>query len=668
MTPAKYRYPGLQPFSTADRLIFFGREGEIEHLVKMINIEKMLVLYGKSGLGKSSLIAAGIIPRLTEEGNYSPLRIRLGSHQVDDLMELTLKFLQAPQHQTTILDKLNADPHSLWYQLKLRQLTADFSETIFLFIDQFEEVFTYPPVQIKRFKRQLADLLHNVIPKSVRTSIENLLAQDPHALSDADLRLIYQPLEVKVLLAIRSDKMSLLDQLKDVMPEVLSKTYELDSLNRIQAEDAIVNPAYQRGGTFVSPRFDYHDEALDKMLDFLTKCDEQKVEPFQLQVLCQYCENIVLRDDKKRITIEDLGDVSAIFENFYESLISQLEDEEDRAKARQFIEEGLILEEENLRLSLHEGQILRDFDISKELLEKLVNTRLIRTEPSPRGGMMYEISHDTLIKPIITSKRKRLEQEKLQMQATLRKAEIEMREAAFKKRLGRLIFTLIAVGATALFSVGLAAWYYQKKMVAESEVQVVKEEVKIAESTAWVDTLRKQRIVIDSLFRLLKAMQSQSTTNKNKKPSRPNAKQKQDEMNGVVNQVLENIEKTDLSSRKTKLIEDIFSANTSVRRNSLNELATLWKDDPQLVKDLINYANKHISQDTGVWNSLYLLERMDPKALNSNQRIVDQFVSSVEKRFSGATARKRVFTIRDKSQSADSRNQMQKQAPLKQDR
>lgn len=63
-------YPGLRPFREKDRDLFFGREGEVKRIVDNIlncmrgNSFKILVVTGRSGVGKSSLISAGILPEL----------------------------------------------------------------------------------------------------------------------------------------------------------------------------------------------------------------------------------------------------------------------------------------------------------------------------------------------------------------------------------------------------------------------------------------------------------------------------------------------------------------------------------------------------------------------------------------------------------------------------
>ncbi|MBK9490083.1 MAG: hypothetical protein IPO07_15895 [Haliscomenobacter sp.] len=96
--------------------------------------------------------------------------------------------------------------------------------------------------------------------------------------------------DAKVLLAIRSDRMSLLDSMKDKLPTILQKRYELRGLSKEQARDAIEKPAMAKviGNTkFASLPFTYSSDALRLIIDKLseTKVSQRTgIEAFQLQI------------------------------------------------------------------------------------------------------------------------------------------------------------------------------------------------------------------------------------------------------------------------------------------------------------------------------------------------------------------------------------------------
>jgi hypothetical protein len=69
-------WPGLLAFREANRRFFFGRGLELDDLFRRVRRETLTVLYAQSGLGKTSLLQAGLFPRLREEG-FLPVPIRL---------------------------------------------------------------------------------------------------------------------------------------------------------------------------------------------------------------------------------------------------------------------------------------------------------------------------------------------------------------------------------------------------------------------------------------------------------------------------------------------------------------------------------------------------------------------------------------------------------------
>jgi hypothetical protein len=411
MTEKLRRYPGARPFSTDQKGIFFGRDQDIKGLAELISIEQSVVLYSKSGLGKSSLINAGVIPKLKEEGSLIPFSFRFGacsSGAANSPLSTTIDRL-ASLHKSNLLDKILPGDNSLWYHLKSMQVAGEQKKGYLLIFDQFEELFTYPKEQVTEFARQMAELLYTTIPVRFREVMEEKMRgekKDPF-LSDAEMKSLHQPFEIKVMMAIRSDRMSLLNQVTAYLPNILKTCYELKALNNDQAEDAILTPAYLKNDRFITPVFDYTDEAIEKILDFLSKGNTQEIASFQLQILCESVERKVMEQGITLVKTEDLGDIESLYKNYYDDQLATISSREEQHAARLLIEEGLIFEEEERRLTLYEGQIYKTFNISPELLRKLVDCHLLRSEPSTQGeGFNYEISHDSLAAPILKSKKK----------------------------------------------------------------------------------------------------------------------------------------------------------------------------------------------------------------------------------------------------------------------
>lgn len=457
-----FRYPGTQPFSIEQKRLFFGRDKDIEQLHQLLSLEDLVVLYSKSGLGKSSLLNAGLLPKLKKEKDWISFSIRFGSfteEQSYSPLKRTTQIMNR-EGEASFLDKLLAEDDSLWYYAKHQQIKEGQKEILLIF-DQFEEIFTYEKEELNAFTEQLQELLNSELPQRYRNALKEAYEKGEQPLSDAELELLHQPLKIKVVLAIRSDRMSLLNGLTPYLPNILRHCYELEALNEMQAEDAILLPAYLKGEHFKSPRFDYEDEALDAMLAFLTKDHSQKIESFQLQILCQNLEKRVIEKDLKKIDRAELGDIESIYKNHYDNLIKNLGDEAEQRSARLFIENGLIFEDEERRLSVYEGQVQKQYGISAGLLRKLVDSHLLRSESSPQGGFVYELSHDTLVGPVLEAKKRREEKEqKAAEEERLRKETEESRKKQERERRKmRRALLLAFIGLALALAAGFSAWF-----------------------------------------------------------------------------------------------------------------------------------------------------------------------------------------------------------------
>src|SRR5579872_5600126 len=67
---------GLASFTEETRAYFFGREEEIAELARRVQRKLLTVLFGQSGLGKTSILRAGLVPRLRGQG-YCPVYVRI---------------------------------------------------------------------------------------------------------------------------------------------------------------------------------------------------------------------------------------------------------------------------------------------------------------------------------------------------------------------------------------------------------------------------------------------------------------------------------------------------------------------------------------------------------------------------------------------------------------
>jgi anion-transporting ArsA/GET3 family ATPase len=59
-------YKGLNPYSEADEPLFFGRETDTENIIDNLEVRRLTIFYGDSGVGKSSVLRAGVAHQLRQ--------------------------------------------------------------------------------------------------------------------------------------------------------------------------------------------------------------------------------------------------------------------------------------------------------------------------------------------------------------------------------------------------------------------------------------------------------------------------------------------------------------------------------------------------------------------------------------------------------------------------
>ncbi len=209
--PAPYR--GLMQFTSEHAHIFFGREQDTQRLIDKLRTHRFVATVGSSGCGKSSIVGAGMLPRLAQDDIPGSRHWRtVAFTPADDpwrSLAVALASAQPPEKRGAIVADLRQqfDEPETGLRHTLETWFADASELL-LFVDQFEELFTHAPKastnvgarnaydeRVGRFVRQLA---HDVLRSDSRLRVIITLRADfmPHALRIPELKSLLQDRQV----------------------------------------------------------------------------------------------------------------------------------------------------------------------------------------------------------------------------------------------------------------------------------------------------------------------------------------------------------------------------------------------------------------------------------------------------------------------------------------
>lgn len=421
----RHRFPGAKPFTEEDKEVFYGRENDVQRLYDLLCLKRLMVLYAKSGIGKSSLVNAGLIPKFEDTSTNNceilAIKIRFGLTQCDEdrasiqkavLVGRILQELEAHNDRLTIQELPFIEKpaeNEIWYQVKLFERN---NIILFLVFDQFEEAFAYDNEALNYLKEELFSLfsgipihLNAIISQKIKSIEKDCQDQNKLYKVDKDLEFMDTPLKTKVLLVIREDKFGLFNLFNDYFPDILKDSYKLSPLNRSSAQQAIILPA-QLIGDFKTPPFTFSSAAIKELLDSIAERNDT-FDPFTIQLTCRYLERTLVEQNNKTEIIEtDIPEVSVIVSDFINSIWNAMPLGLRRKSSayKELIEENLIAHDIERRISVHESDWIED-----KVVAALINEGLLKRDR--RGGVDYiELSHDRLIEPLLKDYNERKQQ------------------------------------------------------------------------------------------------------------------------------------------------------------------------------------------------------------------------------------------------------------------
>ncbi|HLK25444.1 MAG TPA: WD40 repeat domain-containing protein [Caulobacteraceae bacterium] len=405
-------WPGLAAFDEAIARYFFGRRGEERELFERVSREKTTLFFGRSGLGKTSLLQASLAPRLREAG-YAPAIIRVNYDAAAPPAAQAAEAIMLALRDTGADPPASEPAESLWAWLHRRDLALGDADadpvTPAIIFDQFEEVFTLgldrdaSRLAAQSFLGELADLIENRPPAELRERLE----ADPDLLG----RYALGPQSYSIVIALREDYLPQLEGLRARAPSLGSNRMRLTPMEGRQALQAVIGPArslvddaeareivhYVGSRRIDDPFGATGAEPADDL-------GRLEVEPSLLSLFCQQLNEKRLAEGAPKLT-HDLLEASrgSILDDFYESALA-----DQPAEVRAFVEDRLLTPS-GMRDRLTRATVETEPDtyrVPTNRLDLLVGRRLLRVEE--RGRLReYELIHDRIAEVAMRSRTER---------------------------------------------------------------------------------------------------------------------------------------------------------------------------------------------------------------------------------------------------------------------
>lgn len=433
MTELRSPYKGLAPFedSDLDALLFFGRERDARVIESNLVASRLTVLYGASGVGKSSVVRAAVARavRALPEAPAVVVWADWGDDPATSLADAVAETTALEGGSLTDVVMRAAD-----------------GRDVYLILDQAEEYFVYHGAD-DSFERQLAEILG-------------------------------RPLRANVLLVVRDDALAELDRFRSHLPGVFSNVVRLGRLDRTAGEAAIVRPL-ERFGELAGRQVEIEPELVARVLDEVaagrierglggtgaagTATAVAGIETPYLQLVMQRLweeEAAVGSSVLRAATLERLGGARKIVGDNLERAMSELQPAQQEIAAAMFSHlvtpSGLKVAHRPADLAAFAGVPEAD---ATGVLRTLHDQRILRADE--RGG--YEIFHDVLASEVL-GWRRRYEAD----------AALDRQRRAASRRHRMLLLITAGALAAALAAVSLTVWALVERGNASEQARVAK--------------------------------------------------------------------------------------------------------------------------------------------------------------------------------------------------
>ncbi|MCB0594541.1 MAG: ATP-binding protein [Lewinellaceae bacterium] len=277
----------LDPYEKEDHHLFFGRERETEQLYEQIQSAKLLLVYGASGTGKTSIINCGLTNKFGDT-DWNPLFIRRGQN-------LTAATLQQIHGQ--LRDKNKSLPAGSSLTVGVEQLFWTRYIPVYLIFDQFEELFIQG---------------------------DPITEQKPFF--DEMYRLLNAETFCRVILVMREEYLAWLSDFEAVIPDLFDNRLRIEKMSERQLRHVIK-------GTLAAKEFDIElqeaDATASQIIDNIRN-ERREVDLTELQVYLDHLYRQASINKGRRVfnprLAREAGEMKNVLTLFLEEQLDILED------------------------------------------------------------------------------------------------------------------------------------------------------------------------------------------------------------------------------------------------------------------------------------------------------------------------------------------------------
>lgn len=485
----KYPFKFLDSYQREDRGVFFGRDEEINALYEMVFQSAVVLVYGASGTGKTSLINCGLAGKF-QPHDWLDLMIRRGANLNTSLQAALEKAggkIEEDSDELKWIDEWEDDSDKVRQELTptskaIRTVYQKSFRPIYLIFDQFEELFILGSISEQQiFIETIKGILRSGQP-------------------------------VKLIFSIREEYLGYLFEFERAVPQLLRKKLRVEPMNLEKVKQVIIGAATVEG-SIISIKPGEEDAVAESIFNKIK--GNKKSLTIQLPFLQVFLDKLYLTitGDKKRETpamftlekVNEMGEIGDILSNFLEEQVADISKELNGNYSS--INPGLIWKIlspfatlEGTKDPITKQELFdRLPDLDQHLINEVVaaffNNRLLRYNENTET---YEISHDSLAKPI--AERRSVEETALLEVKRLIRSQIGVAEEAREYFTEKQIIYIEPYLGKFKQSEQESNWIEKSKAEIESQKELVLKNKLIALNKKRKDRTKWTIIILSILF------------------------------------------------------------------------------------------------------------------------------------------------------------------------